>query len=676
MDGHSRYKVWAWISDQVGPRGTVRLTLPVALLALVATVAPALANAASSTSPGQLYAFGDNRYGQLGNAANNGSEKPNPTPTLVTLPGASGPATQVAAGGNHSLVLTSSGQLYAFGGNFYGQLGNATNNGTGALNPTPTLVTLPGAIGPGIQIAAGFVHSLVLTSSHQLYAFGQNDYGELGNSTNDGTEAPNPTPTLVTLPGAIGPVIQIAAGGFDSFALTASGQLYAFGENQYGQLGNATNNGTGAPNPTPTLVTLPGAIGPATQVAASGNHSLVLTSSGQVYAFGENHYGQLGNAINNGIGANGTGAPNPTPTQVWLSGASGPVVQITAGAFFSLALTSSGQLYAFGDNRYGQLGNAESEKPNPTPSLVTLAGASGQVTQIAAGAFSSFALTSGGQLYAFGENHYGQLGNATTQDSIPTPTLVTMPAAAKVNTMARGSDAFHTLVVVDGLTVLSDSLRFGTVGSPYRAQMQGGGGAPPYTWSAINLPPGLSIDQTSGAISGTPTTAGSYPTTFTVMDSDGIQNQASLAITIKAAAALSPLITSVHQSASRWREGNKLAQISQQEGKKKKTPLGTTFSFSLNERAAVTLRFTQTVTGRRVSRKCLAKTDRNAASCKRSLSMGTLTFRGHKNVNRVVFEGPLSRSKKLWPGRYTLIITANSAGARSTPVALHFTIVR
>jgi alpha-tubulin suppressor-like RCC1 family protein/serine/threonine protein kinase len=373
------------------------------------------------TPPGRLYAFGLNQYGQLGNTANDTSGKPNARPTLVALPGASGPGIQVATGYVHSLALTSTGQLYAFGENHFGQLGNPTNERSDNPNPTPTLVTLPGASGKITQIAAGGNHSLALTSTGQLYAFGENAFGQLGNATNLGSEEPNPTPTLVTLPGASGKITQIAAGAYHSLVLTSTGQLYAFGSNRYGQLGNPTKGGSGKPSATPTLVTLPGASGPVVQVAAGYIHSLALTSTGQLYAFGENAFGQLGNATNLG-----SEEPNPTPTLVTLPGASGKITQIAGGGRDSLALTSTGQLYAFGKNQFGQLGNATnlgSEEPNPTPTLVTLPGASGKITQIAAGARHSLALTSTGEFYAFGENQFGQLGDATNLESeAPNPT--------------------------------------------------------------------------------------------------------------------------------------------------------------------------------------------------------------------------------------------------------------
>jgi alpha-tubulin suppressor-like RCC1 family protein len=372
------------------------------------------------TSSGRLYAFGFNSSGQLGFET---ASEATPKPTPVPLPGASGPVTQVAAGTWFSLAITSTGQLYAFGQNFEGQLGIDPNLSTS--NQTPTLVALPGATGPVTQIAAGQSHSLALTSTGQLYAFGSNLDGQLGLASNSGTSNPNPTPTLVTLPGATGPVAQVAAGGNHSFALTSTGQLYAFGNNGEGQLGIDANVGTSHPNPTPTLVTLPGASGSVTQISTGESHTLAVTSTGQLYAFGYNAFGQLGNTTNIN-----TLNPNPTPTLVTLPGASGPVTEGSAGYLHSLAITSTGQLYAFGRNSEGQLGSEPTSERNPTPTLVALPGATGPVIQTAAGESFSLAITSTGQLYAFGDNGEGQLGidaNFATYNPNPTPRLVAFP---------------------------------------------------------------------------------------------------------------------------------------------------------------------------------------------------------------------------------------------------------
>ena len=455
-------------------RGRAARLLVVVSVGVTLGVAPSPAFGPGA-SPGQLYAFGLNNYGQLGNTTNTHTNEPNPTPTPVWLPGATGGVVQVAASPSQSLAVTSTGQLYAFGGNIYGQLGNTTNTHTIEPNPTPTLVSLPGATGGVVQVAAGDNHSLAVTSSGQLYAFGENGFGELGISKHSGTGEPNPTPALVSLPGVTGGVVQVAAGNDDSLAVTSTGQLYAFGLNDYGQLGITTNSGTEDPNQTPALVSLPGATGGVVQVATGDQESLAVTSTGQLYAFGLNEIGELGSTIHNG-----TSEPNPTPALVSLPGATGGVVQVASGSGDGLAVTSTGQLYAFGGNYNGQLG------------ITT---------------------------------------NSGTREPNPTPTLVGLPGGATVDTVGRGSGAAASLVVIANLAVSTAALPAGTQGSPYAAQMSAGGGQGPYAWRASGLPTGLAIDA-EGLVSGTPTQNGTFEPTVTVSDRDGIDASITQRLTI------------------------------------------------------------------------------------------------------------------------------------------------
>ena len=654
--------------------------------AVVVVVFGLSVSAAGAAAPaGGVLAFGDNSDGQLGSATNDGTNDPNATPTLVALPGQVGPATQVAAGG-HSLVLTATGQLYGFGDNFFGQLGSSANTGTNNPNPTPTVVTLPGEIGPVTQVAAGSDHSLAVTASGQLYAFGFNYYGQLGRSANTSSGDPNPTPTVVTLAGEIGPVTQIAAGGNHSLAVTASGQLYAFGYNGYGGLGSATNSGTGNPTSTPTPVSLPGEIGPVTQVAAGGAHSLAVTASGQLYAFGLNGTGELGSATN--ISTNN---PNPTPTLVTLPGEIGPVTQVAAGSNHSLAVTASGQLYAFGYNEYGQLGSATNSgtgNPNPTPTLVTLPGEIGRVTQVAAGGDHSLAVTASGQLYAFGINEYGQLGSAAnngTDSPNPTPTLVRLASGTTIDTVAKGEGADHSLAIVSDLAITTSALPAAQSGSSYRAALTATGGTAPLAWSQTGLPSGLSIDPRTGVLSGIPTSAGTSQVITTATDSYGNQASHTYTLTIKAAPPAecgagqtgtppgchtSPLLTNVHESHRDWRERN-LRQP------KHHPPTGTTFSYTLNEPATLSLAFTQKHPGRILAHRCQAptKTNRNKPRCTRTLTIATLTATGHAGPNHLPFKGHIPHAKRLRSGTYTLVITAHAFASTSRPRTLTFTIL-
>jgi Regulator of chromosome condensation (RCC1) repeat/Putative Ig domain len=488
-----------------------------ATIAIVVTLALLVSSAAAAAAPGQVLVFGSNFSGQLGNTANEGTAMANATPSSLSLPGASGQVVQTAAGGGFSLVVTSSGQLYAFGEDFYGQLGFALSGSN--HTSTPTLVTLPGATGPVVQVAAGSSFSLAVTSTGQLYSFGLNLDGELGHETNAGTSNPNPTPALVGLPGAVGPVVRVAAGNVHSLALTASGQLFAFGANASGELGNATNNGNANPNPHPTLVSLPAAAGTPVDISAGNGSSLVATSSGQLYSFGYNEFGQLGRSQNSG-----TSNPNPTPTLVGLPGESGPVVHLSSGSVSSYALTSSGQLFAFGNNRYGQLGSSVSvgsETPNPIPAQVSLPA---PVVQAGGGDTYVLAVTSAGQVLSFGANKEGELGrsqDAGTTSATPEPGLVELPGGTTVDAVSRGGGG-HSLVITADIAVLTGSLPAGSVGAAYRVGSVAAGGMGGYSWSATGLPPGLSIDPVSGAISGTPTSGGTSNVVLHVSDGFGV----------------------------------------------------------------------------------------------------------------------------------------------------------
>lgn len=143
-----------------------------------------------------------------------------------------------------------------------------------------------------------------------------------------------------------------------------------------------------------------------------------------------------------------------------------------------------------------------------------------------------------------------------------------------------------------------------------------------------------------------------------------------------AATAATPVISGAAQSHRRWREGTRLAGFSRAH---KLPPLGTVFSFTLNEPASVSFAFVRRVPGRRVHGRCVAqrRKNRHNQACRRTVIRGLLSFAGHDGTNAVSFQGQLSHSKKLSPGAYTLVITAtNAAGQHSATRQLSFTIVK
>lgn len=518
-----------------------------AILAMCLLLVISTTSCASTAEPvpGQLWAFGNNNAAQLGNETNVESQEPNP-PTPVTLPPEAGSVVGAAAGGTHTLVMTSSGKAYAFGYNYHGELGNSTyieGNGPHGWNPVPALIVLPGQDGPVVQVAGGGASSFALTESGQLYGFGANMSGQLGNATNINqiTGKANPTPTLVTLPGQVGPVVEVATGLHHTLVITESGQLYSFGGNSLGQLGRETNpEPMKWANPTPTLVELPGQDGPVVKIATGRESSFAVTESGQLYSFGDNRYGPLGYQANSGPTTDPFENSHQTPTLVPLPD---PVVDVAAGSLHTLALTDKGQLYAFGKNTFGGLGNStnnQTQEANPTPTLISLPSGAGQIEDFSAGYEDSFVLTSKGRLYSFGWNYFGELGRTTNNKSLkpnPVPIAVAMPTGAAIEAFGTGPTSSHTLVVI-GMVVKTGSLPAGSKNSFYTAKLEAAGGAQPYEWSATGLPPGLAVDPSSGEIAGTPTSAAcattscKYSLEITATDSDGVEATRSLTISL------------------------------------------------------------------------------------------------------------------------------------------------
>jgi alpha-tubulin suppressor-like RCC1 family protein len=381
---------------------------------------------------GQVYCWGQNTYGQLGD--NTTTQRITPTLVADGAMGNSG-VTAVAAGWEHTCALKG-GKVYCWGYNYYGQLGDGTNTNRN----TPVLVA-DGAMGnSGVTaIGAGDYYTCALKGG-KVYCWGYNVDGELG----DGTNTNRNTPTLVA-DGAMGNsgVTAIAVGGWHTCALKG-GQVYCWGYNYYGQLGdNTTTNRI-----TPTLVA-DGAMGNSgvTAVAASdGLHTCAL-KGGKVYCWGYNVDGELGDGTN-------TNRITPTLVADGAMGNSG-VTAIDAGDYHTCAI-KSGALYCWGWNSKGQLGdNTTTNRTTPTLVANGAMGNSG-VSAVAAGGWEhTLGLKDTTCLFAWGGNAYGQLGDGTTANST-TPVQVsggcgwgiTLPAPFSKTAPVSGATGLPTTVVL------------------------------------------------------------------------------------------------------------------------------------------------------------------------------------------------------------------------------------
>ncbi len=293
---------------------------------------------------GELWAVGRNREGQLGDGAGNNNEL---TAVQVrTAPGGR-PMTEVAqvsANNNHTIILKTNGELWAVGENRFGQLGD--NSQENKANPVQVLTApLPGG-GPmtGVdQISSGGTHTVILKTTDTLWAVGDNQYGQLGDGTADPRKL-TPAQVMTAAGNPMNNVKQISAGSQHTMILKNDNSLWAVGWNNYGQLGDGTN--ANAPNPVQVMNDVD-------YVSAGGGHTMVVKRDGSLWGFGQNNRGQLGDGTkinaNDPVEVRTAPAPEGRPMTA--------VAQVSAGPQHSMILKTNGTLWAVGSNGFGQLGD-------------------------------------------------------------------------------------------------------------------------------------------------------------------------------------------------------------------------------------------------------------------------------------------------------------------------------
>jgi alpha-tubulin suppressor-like RCC1 family protein len=287
---------------------------------------------------GSVWAWGWNQYGQIGN----GSAAAASVSTPIQVNVLSGIFTAVSAGSNHSLALKSDGSVWAWGWNQYGQIGNG-NTATPVANPVP----VPGLTGM-LAISAGNIHSLALRNDGTVWAWGNNEAGQMGKGTADATPVSSPS----QVPG-LSNITAIAAGQYFNLAVKNDGSVWAWGDNLQGQIGNGTNGVIPVTSP----FQVPG-ISDVKAVAGGLYFSQALKNDGTVWGWGQNGSGELGDGT--------TTVRRTSPVQAL--GVSG-VTSIESGFFHTLARLPNGLVYAWGANGELMLGEPIVTF-NPTPGII------------------------------------------------------------------------------------------------------------------------------------------------------------------------------------------------------------------------------------------------------------------------------------------------------------------
>lgn len=414
-------------------RGALLLVALGSLVPFGAAIAARLAAGSSYTcviaDDGETWCWGSNVYRQLGDGTQTNRDGP------VHVTALSVQATAIAAGWNHTCILTPAGGAQCWGLNQFGQLGN------GSTTETDAAVDVVGLSSGVKAIVGGRRHGCALLQSGGMQCWGANDYGQLG--TGDTTASLVP----VTVSGVGNTVIDIAAGDYSTCAIVSGGAAKCWGRNDAGQLGNGAQTDVSTPTPVNSLGSgvaevsihsygacarlqtgavkcwgyllgngdidassdvpvdvLP--VNAASSVQVGYEHRCVRTPSGAVACWGGGSAGEIGD---------GALIDRPLPTPVaQLAGA----VELAAGLSHSCALLDSGEVRCWGYGDSGQLGHGRPARRS-VPVNVRMQGGE-PVVKMALGPYHTCASTAAGNTQCWGGNFYGQLGDGTTMSrSVP-----------------------------------------------------------------------------------------------------------------------------------------------------------------------------------------------------------------------------------------------------------------
>lgn len=329
-----------------------------------------MVTAVSLFSQTNLYTWGQNSSGQLGD----GTNVQRNTPTQI---GDDVNWISISGGIYHTFGIKSDGTLWAWGGNEAGQLGRGNVIGSN----TPIQV---GTENTWASVSCGYGHTLAIKQNGTLWACGYNGFGQVG----DGTLINR---TSFVQIGTANNWSQVSGGGYHNLAIKTDGTLWAWGDNQYGQLGRGNNNNSS----TPVQI---GTANDWIMVSAGESYSHALKSDGTLWACGGNTAGQLGD---------GTNMNRNVFVQV---GSDNDWYYIYDGGGFTTAIKENHTLWTWGGNNAGQLGdgthiwrNYPMQIGTDTDWLITNCG-----EQFA------LALKEDGSLWSWGCNLYTQLGDGTT----------------------------------------------------------------------------------------------------------------------------------------------------------------------------------------------------------------------------------------------------------------------
>lgn len=343
------------------------------------------------------------------------------SPTATTIPTATPTPyppvkPQLAAGDYHTCLLSPRGTVKCWGWNDFGQSGSSGD----------VEQVLPGeelALQGIVQISASAFHTCAVDAVNRVFCWGRNNNGQLG----DGTTVDSSLPVQVTaLSGTR--IAGVTAGTFHTCAWEQDGRAWCWGSNRDGKLGSGSDDfNTLLPGQVPTPVNQ------VVAMAAGADFTCAAGRSGEIWCWGNGQFGQTGNKLM-------TGSRLPETSINLIP----DVTALVAGWFHTCAITKGGEIACWGKDYEGALGNSGTAS-RALAALVTGISNKKEVSLLVAGGRSGCAVTTQNELYCWGKNDYGQIGNGSVNDAL-LPSLIT-GVQGKIISIAVG--ASHTCALTE-----------------------------------------------------------------------------------------------------------------------------------------------------------------------------------------------------------------------------------
>lgn len=351
----------------------------------------------------RIYCWGNGTNSELGTGSNTSSNIPVPVLTSGALSGKT--PTQISTGNSHTCTIASS-ELFCWGRNGLGA-------GATTQTPNPIAVVTSGVLSgkTPTKVSSGYDHTCTVASA-QAVCWGTNTYGQVGNNS---TSTSN-SPSAVDVSGVLaGKTITDISAGLDHSCAVADGKAYCWGRNNYGQLGdNSTNNSSVPVEVISSGLYTDALSGKTVTRVSAGAGTTCAIADGAVFCWGQGSGGKLGAGFTSN---------SYYPVAVSTAGVMAGKVISQMSALGSPCAFSSGEVFCWGANSFGQLGNGSTTQSSVPVAITTSGVLSGKtVTQVSSGGSNGCVIASG-QLYCWGNGAAGRLGTGSLTNET-TPVLV------------------------------------------------------------------------------------------------------------------------------------------------------------------------------------------------------------------------------------------------------------